>query len=84
LLSSQTGVSAVTPSSPSPQYALIFEGFTDNAVQYALLTRPADLRHAFLPFAHADGKLLRQTAVTRALSGSLMMSAVACFPPCQR
>ncbi|SAQ12593.1 Uncharacterised protein [Raoultella planticola] len=49
------------------QYALTFERFPDEPVQYALFTAPADLRHAFLPFAYAGGKLLRQAAVTRAL-----------------
>ncbi|SAQ52266.1 Uncharacterised protein [Klebsiella oxytoca] len=49
------------------QYALTFKRFPDEPVQYALFTAPADLRHAFLPFAYAGGKLLRQAAVTRAL-----------------
>ena len=35
---------------------LLSEGVTDEAVEYALFTGPADLGHAFLPFTHADGK----------------------------
>ena len=42
---------------------LLSEGVTDEAVEYALFTGPADLGHAFLPFTHADGKLLCQPAV---------------------
>ena len=52
---------------PAAERSLIFEGVTDNAVQDILLTRAADLRHTFLPLAHADGELLCQPAVARTL-----------------
>ena len=69
---------------PVAERPLIFEGVADNVIQDILLTRAADLRHALLPFTHADGELLRQPAVTHTfvrLADDVCRGLPAALPP---